>query len=70
MKEIRTQFCVPAKRGMRVRYGDLIDYQEGTIRSAKAHKLMIQLDSDKKTMAVHPNDERLEYVPHGIPRTE
>lgn len=63
MKYVRSTYRVPAKRGMKVRYGD----QEGVIASATAQgRLRIRFfvtDARLRGLVlhVHPTDKNLKY---------
>lgn len=70
MEHIRKTRRVPAKRGMRVRYGPDLrgKFRWGTIKSARGGYLMILLDGDKYTRSFHPT-WHLEYgINHGSNR--
>lgn len=54
MARIRKERCVPAKRGMRVRYWSPSGVRYGVIRSAKGGYLRILLDGDKHAGNFHP----------------
>lgn len=51
---IRTYYAVPAKRGGRIEYTGDGSTTLGTIRSARGHYLMIQLDHAKHPKPFHP----------------
>lgn len=63
MARVRKLYCVPAKRGMRVRYtGEGQDKPElGTITGTRGHLLCIRLDGYKISHIFHPAWE-LEYL--------
>jgi hypothetical protein len=54
IKAIRETRCVPAKRGMRVRYNGPSGVRYGTIKSARGGYLRILLDGDKHAGSFHP----------------
>lgn len=64
MALVRKLYCVPAKRGMRVRYtGEGKDKPElGTITGACGAHLRMRLDHHKISHIFHPTWE-LEYLP-------
>jgi len=63
MARVRKLYCVPAKRGMRVRYsgGGKFSGQVGTITGTVGSKLLIRIDGYKISHIFHPTWE-LEYL--------
>lgn len=61
MARVRQTRGVPAKRGMRVRYGGSDQPQEGVIKSARGGYLKIMLDGESNCGTYHPT-WKLDYL--------
>ena len=53
MAFIRRAYCVPARRGARIRYTDGVS-KVGTITSAKGSHLRVLFDGERRTRILHP----------------
>lgn len=62
MEYIRTMYNVPAKCGGRVIYSGDGTRRHGTIRSASAGYVFVQLDGHKDSLPYHPT-WKIEYLP-------
>lgn len=59
---IRRTYGVPAKRGMRVQYGDSKNAAQGTIVGSRNAWLRIRWDGSGRVSTWHPTDEAIVYL--------